>query len=118
MEQIDIFKLASMLDFDIRQTNLKNSVISIMIIDENYEVIPGFNSNKAIIYNKKKNEEIIKYSIIQHIYNYVKNKDELNNIHLVKVNGQIKQFIDIDILIEICIKKGLINADINIKKII
>ena len=108
MEQIDVFELGYMLEFDIRQTKLKNTVASIMIIDENYDQIPGFNSNKVILYNNRKKIEVIKNSVIEHIYNYTKSKNEDNRIHLVEVNGKIKSIININELVDNCINKGLI----------
>lgn len=116
MQEINIFKLADILGFDIRQTNLKNSVATIMIVDENYDQIPGFNSNKVILYNNKKKIELIKNSIAEHTYNYIKAKDESNKIHLVEVNGKNKYKIDINGLANNCIKKGLIISEKDIKK--
>lgn len=117
MKQVDIFELAYMLEFDIRQTKLKSTVSSIMIVDENYNQIPGFNSNKVILYNNKKKKELIENRIIEDIYNYIKNKNEANKIHLVEVNRKNKYKINVNELVDCCIKKGLITSEKNARKI-
>lgn len=118
MEQIDILALGNELEFDIRKVNLKNSIISLAIIDENFDLIPGFESNKIILYNNNIDEKVRTNSIIQHMYNYVKTKNDDIKIHLVEINNKnnIKN-VDVSLLIELCKKKKMFQGETNIKKI-
>ena len=50
MKEIDVFKLAEKLGFDVRGAELNNIVNSLVIINENCDAIPRFNSNKVIAY--------------------------------------------------------------------
>lgn len=53
MKEIDVFKLACELGFDVRGAELEKNINSIMIIDEKIDIIPYFTSNKVIFYNCK-----------------------------------------------------------------
>ena len=117
MKQLDIFELANILEFELIQAKLNPTIASIMIVDEKSKSIPKFNSNKIILYNNKIKEERIKNNIIKNIYDYIKIKNESENVHLVKINNKNEHNIDIDLLIELCIRKGLFNPETDMKKV-
>ena len=53
MKEIDVFKLASELGFDVRGAELRDGINGLMIVNEHCDKIPGFDSNKVIAYNCK-----------------------------------------------------------------
>jgi len=121
MKQIDIFKLADKLGFDVRGGILKDSIDSIMLIDENVDCIPGFYKNKIICYNVKKHIETKKRSVAIHIFNYLNLKKDNNKIKCYyEINNNTDKNIDINIdytmLLNECIKKEFVKKN-EVKKL-
>ena len=110
MKEIDVFKLATELGFDVRGAELRNNKInSFMLINEEKPYILPFNSNKVIFYNCKKSIDIKRNSVAKHIFNYINLK--INN-DIIKKYGEINKIlnpiININMLFDECVSKGLI----------
>lgn len=117
MKQIDVFKLADKLGFDVRGAELKNSINSIMLVDENTDNIICFNTNKVIAYNCKMPIEIKINTVAKNLYCYIKNKTNENELIMCEVNRGIEPLIDINLLTELCIEKRLLNKKKDVKKL-
>jgi len=74
MKEIDVFKLATKLGFDVRGAELNDKLNSLIIVNENCNVIPLFNSNKVIVYNCRKDIKIKRDSVAFHLKEYIISK--------------------------------------------
>lgn len=118
MKEIDVFKLANLLGFDVRGANLNDSINSMMIIDESNNRIIGFDSNKVIAYNCKKDINIKRNTVAYNLYKYITNKNDEESIYLSSINiSNTEPYIDINVLIELFIEKGLLSRKKDIKKL-
>lgn len=117
MKEIDVFKLAEKLGFDVRGAELNNNLNSLVIINENCDTIPGFNSNKVIAYNCKKNISIKRNCVALHLKEYIISKLQNEKVYLANINKDLIENIDINLLTVECLKNGLINKKKEIKKL-
>lgn len=117
MNEVDVFKLACELGFDVRGAELNNNIHSLIIVNENCDKIPGFDSNKVIAYNCRKNIDIKRNSVAMHLKEYIELKAEQKNVYLVKINEELYTKININFLAEECLVKGLIKRKKDIKRL-
>ena len=117
MKEIDVFKLAEKLGFDVRGAELNNKVNSLVIINEKRDTIPGFSSNKVIAYNCKKDINIKRNSVAFHLKEYIVSKMQSEKVYLANINEELIEDIDINLLAEECLEKGLIKRKKDIKKL-
>lgn len=117
MKEIDVFKLANSLGFDVRGAELKDSVNSMMLIDEYSDKIIGFDSNKVIAYNCKKDINIKRNTVANNLYKYITNKKSTENLCLADISTNSELNIDINLLIEEFINKGLLSRKKDVKKL-
>ena len=111
MEKTDVFKLACELGFDVRGAELNNDINSLIIVNENCDKIPGFESNKVIAYNCKKDIIIKRNSVAIHLNEYVTSKAEQEKVVLAKRNKGLNSPIDINLIALECFEKGFIKKD-------
>ena len=116
MNEIDVFKLGCELGFDIRGAELADNINSLIIVDESRDTIYGFNSNKVIAYNCRKDINIKRNSVALHLQEYIKFKSNEENVYLVNINKK-NCIMDIGLLAEQCIQNGLIENQKILKKL-
>lgn len=72
---VDIFKVASILGFDVRGAEFKEPLEGLLLVDETAEKIPGFSSNKIIAYNCQKNINMKKFIVAHELAHYINAKN-------------------------------------------
>lgn len=117
MKKIDIFKLASILEFDVRGAELRDQINSIMIVNEYDNKIPYFDSNKVIAYNCKKDINTKINTVARHLYTYINAKNNSEIVVLSEFSKEIEPIIDINILLQECIEQGLVSEKKDIKSL-
>ncbi|MBR6689993.1 MAG: hypothetical protein IKL65_01520 [Bacilli bacterium] len=117
MNEIDVFKLACKLGFDVRGAQLNNNLNSLIIVNENCDIIPGFNSNKVIAYNCKKDINIKRNSVGILLNEYITAKSEQDNVYMANTNEDSNPIIDINLLALKCFQKGFIKRKKDIKRL-
>ena len=118
MKEIDVFKLACELGFDVRGAELNKNIDSAMLINEEIDTIPHFTSNKVIFYNCKRNIDIKRNSVAKHIFNYINLKIHNEIIkEYAETNNEKNIIIDINMLFDECVSKGLIEDKKIVKKL-
>ena len=117
MKEIDVFKLASELGFDVRGAELRDGINGLMIVNEHCDKIPGFDSNKVIAYNCKKDINIKRNSVAKHLNSYINCKKETEEVFLVEASEGIEPIIDINLLVQLCLEQGLISRKKNVKRL-
>ena len=80
---VDVFALATELDFDVRGAEFKENVDGLIIVDENKEFISEFVSNKVIVYNCKKDIFDKKFNVAHELAHYIYAKNENKNRKLI-----------------------------------
>ena len=115
--EIDIFKLASLLGFDVRGAELDDNIYSLVIVNENWDRIPFFESNKVIAYNCKKDISIKRNSVAMHLKEYVARKFEQEKVVLAKRNQELYPSTDINLFAVECFENGFIKEKTDIKKL-
>lgn len=68
---VDVFQLATQIGFDVRGTEFKNNLEGLILVNENLDVIPGFDSNKVIAYNCKASIEAKKFIVAHELAHYI-----------------------------------------------
>lgn len=116
MNEIDVFKLGCELGFDIRGAELAENINSLIIVNESCDYIPGFNSNKVIAYNCRKDIDIKRNSVAILLQEYIRLKLKEENVYLVNINNE-NSIININLLIQECIENGLIKNKSKIKRL-
>ena len=116
MKEIDVFKLGCELGFDIRGAELAENLNSLIIVNENCCAIPGFNSNKVIAYNCRKDISVKRNSVAILLQEYINFKLKEENVYLVNINNE-DYVVDINLLTEECIQNGLIKRKKDIKRL-
>jgi len=71
---VDVFEVASLLGFDVRGAEFRESLEGLLLVDENSEKIIGFDSNKVIAYNCKKDIYMKKFIVAHELAHYIKEK--------------------------------------------
>ena len=110
MKDVDVFKLGCELGFDIRGAELPERVNSLILVNENEDIIDGFNSNKVIAYNCRKDINIKVNSVAIHIKEYlkIKSKGDDKVVFARRNTDETLSPIDVNLLTEECIQNGLI----------
>lgn len=72
---VDVFKVASSLGFDVRGTEFREPLEGLLLINEEIEKIPGFDSNKVIAYNCKKDINLKKFIVAHELAHYIHTKN-------------------------------------------
>lgn len=71
---VDIFKLATELDFDVRAANLSEEIEGLLIVDESSKKISGFRTSKVIGYNIKFDLIKNKFTVAHELAHYIDEK--------------------------------------------
>lgn len=118
MKNINILSLAKSLGFDVKCSNINDKIIaSNMIINEKYDVIPPFNSNKIIFYSNNLSKEEINSTLEQQICTYLKYKSQ-NKLQLVEqdtINNKDRLHLDDNEVISILLNKKIIKNKNKVK---
>ena len=73
---VDVFEVASSLGFDVRGAEFDEPLEGILLVNEKVDKITGFNSNKIIAYNCKKNIHLKKFIVAHELAHYIYAKND------------------------------------------
>ena len=68
---VDILKVATDLEFDVRGTEFEKNLKGLIVVDEYIEKIEGFDSNKIIVYNCFKDINMKKFIVAHELAHYI-----------------------------------------------
>ena len=118
MENINIFELAKHLGFEVKSSNLNDkNIASNMLIDESYDIIPPFYTNKIIFYNNILSKDEINSTIEHQLYTYLKYKSN-NKLQLIEqdiINNKNRFSLKDSEMIKLLLKKRIFKTENKIK---
>ena len=80
---VDIFELADQLGFDVRGAEFDEHMEGLIVVNEFEDKIDGFESNKVIAYNCKKNIEDKKFIVAHELAHYIWEKSQAKEKRIV-----------------------------------
>ncbi len=80
---VDVFEVASSLGFDIRGAEFNEPLEGLLLVNEEEDVIAGFNSNKIIAYNCTKNIYLKKFIVAHELAHYIYAKKDSQDKKIV-----------------------------------
>lgn len=80
---VDIFKVATILGFDVRGAEFEDQIEGLLAVNEFLDVIDGFDSNKIIAYDCSKDIDTKKFIVAHELAHYLSEKISANDKKII-----------------------------------